>query len=133
MPEPLTLVPLAPTPAPEFTPASAGASVLAVRPTIPFEFAPVPALATSSIALVAVPFRLLVLSTVFTWPRLKTPPTPLPARAVVVKSASPASVRPSRRPLKNPLRISCSPLRVDAWHTTAGEHAQWAEQTRGLP
>ena len=98
-PVPELLVPFRPEPPPEFVPASAGASGLAERPTIPFEFAPVPALLTSSIELVAVPFSLLVASTVFVWPRLKMPPTPVPATAVLATSTSMETAAPSTMPL----------------------------------
>ena len=109
-PAPELLSPFRPGPPPELSPARAGASGLALRPTIPFEFAPVPALETSSIAFVAVPFSSLVASTVFVWPRLKTPPMPLPASAAVAARSTPAPSPPIKAPLKKVGLISPAPF-----------------------
>jgi len=59
---------------------------------------PAPLLSILSMALVALPMRLLILSTVFAWPRLKVAPTPVPANAV--------AATPNRSP-----RTTASPTR----------------------
>ena len=62
-----------------------------MRPRTPKAFWTVAAFSTRSCGLApALPESVVWALTVFTSPRLKTPPTPLPARAVVVVMSTPA-------------------------------------------
>src|SRR5215207_4877488 len=69
---------------------------------------PAPSLSILSMALVALPMRLVILLTLLTWPRLKVAPTPVPASAVVTTPNKRARItaRPTRNTVALPTYIT---------------------------